>query len=178
MITIGTDTTPNRINLAGYQTCNPPKDCIGCLSASALAQELTAAQVNMLCNRMEVRKLSKNEILISEGDYDGPLYVVAKGEFEVSRTGARGQENLAMLKLGAITGGLAFVDEGLKCTATVKAEHDDCCVIALGRRQLESLLSDDPSLVYKVMRAIVRSAHGIVGKMDSIYSDLMYYISG
>jgi CRP-like cAMP-binding protein len=72
---------------------------------------------------------------------------------------------------------LAFLD-GLKRTATVKVANNECCVIALRRQQLESLLSVDPSLVYKVMRAVVRSAHRTVNKMDATYTDLMRYISG
>jgi CRP-like cAMP-binding protein len=72
---------------------------------------------------------------------------------------------------------LAFLD-GLKRTATVKAVNNESCVIALRRQQLESLLSVDPSLVYKVMRAVVRSAHRTVNQMDATYTDLMRYISG
>ena len=175
--TTETDIARRGINLGGLQVCNPPTDCIGCLAASALATELTADQLRALFNTIEVRKLSKNEILISEGDYDDRLYAVAKGELEVSREGGRGHEVLTLLGPGTITGELAFLD-GLKRTATVKAANGECCVIILRRHQLESLLSADPSLVYKVMRAIVRSAHRTVGKMDDVYLDLMHYISG
>ena len=171
-----TDLTQHGINPGGPQVCSPPTDCMDCLAASALATELTPDQLRALFNTVEVRKLSKNEILISEGDTDDRLYAVAKGELEVSRTGARGQEVLCRLGPGAITGELAFLD-GLKRTATVKAANDECCVIALRRHQLESLLSSDPSLVYNVMRAIVRSAHKTVGKMDTVYTDLLHYIS-
>lgn len=145
------------------QACNPPMDCVGCLWASALATELTADQVDMLFNRVEVRELSKNEILIAEGDHDDRLYAIAKGELGIYRTGPCGQESLARLGAGTITGELTFLD-GLKRTATVKAENDKCCVIGLCRNQLESLLSEDPILVYKVMRTVVRSAHETVDK--------------
>jgi CRP-like cAMP-binding protein len=83
-----------------------------------------------------------------------------------------------MQLLTAMPGELAFLDGALKRTASAQAATDGCCVIALRREELESLLLVDPSLVYKVMRAIVRSAHGTVGTMDNVYSDLMHYISG
>jgi CRP/FNR family transcriptional regulator, cyclic AMP receptor protein len=66
----------------------------------------------------------------------------------------------------------------LKRTATVRAASDHCCIYALQRGKLESLLSADPLLVYNVMRAIVRSAHRTVGRMDVAYADLMQYIGG
>lgn len=171
------DLAQREINRGGPQVCNPPTYCRGCLAASSLATELTADQLDALFNVVEVRKLSKNEVLISEGNDDDHLYALAKGELEISRAGARGQEVIGRLVPGSIVGELAFLD-GLKRTATVKAVNDECCVIILHRQQLESLLSVDPWLVYKVMRAIVRSAHRTVDKMDTTYSDLMHYISG
>lgn len=171
------DLAQREINRGGPQVCNPPTYCRDCLSASALATELTADQLHALFDVVEVRKLSKNEILISEGEYDDHLYALAKGELEISRAGERGQEVLVRLRPGSITGELAFLD-GLKRTATVKAVNNESCVIALRRQQLETLLSVDPSLVYKVMRAVVRSAHRTVNKMDATYTDLMRYISG
>jgi len=95
---------------------------------------------------------------------------------EVSKKGARGQEILGRLGPGTIIGELAFLDGALKRTASAQAASDGCCVIALRREELESLLFVDPSLVYKVMRAIVRSVHRTV--LDSVYSGLMHDISG
>ena len=152
------------------QGCNPPMDCVGCLWASALATELTVDQVERLFNRVEVRELSKNEILISEGDDDDRLYAIVKGEFVIYQTDSRGQESPARIGSGTITSELAFLD-GPKRTATVKAENDKCCVIGLRRDQLETLLSDDPILVYKVMRAVVRSAHQTVGNDGVLGAD-------
>ena len=174
---IETDMARRGIGFGGQQVCNPPAGCIGCLGASALARELTDDQLRTLFSIVEVRKLVKDDILISEGDHDDRLYAVAKGELEVSRQGGRGREVLARLASGTITGELAFLD-GLERTATVKAASDECCVVILRRERLETLLTFDPLLVYNVMRAIVRSAHRTVGKMDAVYSDLMQYISG
>lgn len=169
--------TDNQTDVAGAQARNPPTDIIGYLSASALGAELTADELSTLAKNVELRKLSKDEILISEAELDDRLYAVAQGKFAVLRSSARGQENLGTLGPGMIIGELAFLD-GLKRTATIKAENDECCVIALRRKELESLISNHPLLVYKVMRAIVRSAHSTVGKMDAAYSDLLHYISG
>ena len=179
MVIGGTETNRARreIEAGDQHVCNSTGVCMKCLTASALARELTDDQLQMLSNIVEVRKLAKNEILISEGEYDDRLYAVAKGDIEVSLERGSGHEVLARVGSGNLIGELAFLD-GLKRTATVRAASDDCCVFALHRNQLESLLTADPSLVYNVMRAIVRSAHRTVGRMDAVYSDLMQYISG
>jgi CRP-like cAMP-binding protein len=156
--------------------CNPPHACIGCLAASGLGAELTQEQIGRLFEVADVRRLSKGEVLISEGEFDNKLYAVAKGEFEVTRGDGANRVPLARLGPGTLTGELAFLD-GLKRTATVSADQDGSCVIALDRGGIESLLAD-AELVYKVMRAILRSAHRTVGKMDSTYSDMMHYIQG
>jgi CRP-like cAMP-binding protein len=167
-----------KINPADLRICNPPKGCLDCLAASALARELTADQLTTLFDKVQVRKPAKKEVLVSEGDCDDHLYVVAAGEFEVSRKGARGREILGRLGPGTMAGELAFLDGGLPRTASIEAATDGCCVITLRREDLEALLVVDPSLVYKVMRAIVRSVHRTVGKLDAVYSGLVHEIAG
>jgi CRP/FNR family transcriptional regulator, cyclic AMP receptor protein len=144
----------------------------------SLSKRLTADQLATLFDKVQVRKPAKKEVLVSEGDYDDHLYAVAAGEFEVSRKGARGQEILGRLGPGTMAGELAFLDGGLPRTASIEAATDGCCVITLRREDLEALLFVDPSLVYKVMRAIVRSVHRTVSKLDAVYSGLVHDIAG
>lgn len=165
----------NQISEGGPQTQNLPTNSISYLSESALGAGLTADELNALANKIELRKLSKNEILISEGAEDSHLYAVAQGELGISREDHRGGVNFGTLKAGMIFGELAFL-VGLKRTATVKAETNDACVIALRREQLESMLSEHPQVVYKVMCSIVRSAYRTVNNMDGDYSDLIHYV--
>jgi CRP-like cAMP-binding protein len=176
--TMQSQVSRGKINPADLRICNPPKGCLDCLAASALAAELTADQLATLFDKVQVRKPAKKEVLVSQGDCDDHLYAVAAGEFEVSRKGARGQEILGKLGPGTTAGELAFLDGGVPRTASIEAATDGCCVITLRREDLESLLFVDPSLVYQVMRAIVRSVHRTAGKMEAVYSDLMHDISG
>jgi CRP/FNR family cyclic AMP-dependent transcriptional regulator len=158
--------------------CNPGSACLACMARSGLSAELTDSEIETLFNIANVRRLSKGEILVSEGDDANYLYSIARGEFDVTRY-ASGERELQLMRLGpgTITGELAFLD-GLKRKATVRAATDDSCVIELARENLESMLEADPRLVYKVMRAILRSAHKTVGTMDRTYIDLMSYVQG
>jgi CRP/FNR family cyclic AMP-dependent transcriptional regulator len=158
--------------------CNPPTACLACLAGSGLSAELTDNEIEGLFKIADVRRLSKGEVLISEGEYANCLYSIARGSFEVTREASADREvELVRLGPGTITGELAFLD-GLRRTATVKAATDNCCVIALERENLETILEVNPRLVYKVMRAILRSAHRTVGTMDKTYLDLISYIQG
>ncbi len=169
----------SKIGPISGKVCDPPRTCPDCVQASALAAELTEEQLRTLFDILEVRKLSKNEVLISQGEHDDRLYAIASGQFEICRRGDSGREVvLHHLGPGNITGELAFLD-GLTRTATVRAVTDeDSCVVCLHRDRLESLLAVDPSLVYKVMRAIIRSAHRTVGNLDKAYMDFVRYVSG
>jgi CRP/FNR family cyclic AMP-dependent transcriptional regulator len=161
-----------------HHVCNPGSACLACMARSGLSAELTDSEIELLFNIAYVRRLSKGEVLVSEGDDANCLYSIARGEFDVTRS-TSGDRELQLIRLGpgTITGELAFLD-GLKRTATVRAATDDSCVIELARENLESMLEVDPRLVYKVMRAILRSAHKTVGTMDRTYIDLMSYVQG
>ena len=160
----------------GGKDCNPPGGCMDCVSASALGAELTDEELRTLCDVVHVRQIPKGEIMISEGDSDDRLYVIASGKIEIYRVGDAGHEIvLQRLGPGRITGELAFI-EGLKRTASVRAAEESC-VISLRRDQLESLLPDHPWLVYKLMRSVVRSAHATVRDLDTAYTDFVRYVS-
>jgi CRP/FNR family transcriptional regulator, cyclic AMP receptor protein len=177
-MTTSENTNLDRSGGQDEHVCNPPTACLACLAGSGLSAELTDSEIEVLFKITNVRQLSKGEILISEGDDANRLYSIAKGSFEVKR-GASADREVELVRLGpgTITGELAFLD-GLKRTATVRAATDNCCVIELERENLESILEVKPRLVYKVMRAILRSAHRTVGTMDKTYLDLIGYIQG
>ncbi len=172
-----TDLSEARANVVDFKDCNPPEGCTKCVRASALGAELTDEQLHNLCRVVEVTRLRKGEVIISEGEIDDRLYAIAAGQMEICRQSDRGREiSLQSFGPGKIIGELAFL-EGLKRTATVRAK-EDACVVSLQRDRLEELLSADPWLVYRIMRAIVRSAHGTVDNLDTAYSDFMRYVSG
>ena len=52
----------------------------------------------------------------------------------------------------------------------------DCHVLSLSRENFETLIDSDPQLVYKVMRAVARSAHKIMHQMNSEFIELSNYI--
>ena len=92
----------------------------------------------------------------------------------VKRTGADETTSLAVLREGDLAGELSFID-GAEHTVGLRALCDTR-VLSMTRADFENLVDEHPQLVYKVMRAIARSAHGIVHRMNSQFVELSNYV--
>ncbi len=142
---------------------------------STLGLELSAEQCSILAKIITVRGLEAGEFLLDEGHKDDSLHVIASGKLEVVKsTGAGDWVTLHILHEGEMAGELGFID-GLGHSAALRA-IGNCEVFSLGREKFESLINDDPDLVYKVMRAIVRTVHSILRRMNIQYVEMTNYI--
>ena len=52
----------------------------------------------------------------------------------------------------------------------------DCQVLSLERAAFEGIVESDPKLVYKVLRAVARSAHRTMRRMNGEFIELSNYI--
>jgi CRP-like cAMP-binding protein len=124
---------------------------------------------------MSSRKLADGEFLITEGKADDSLHVLLQGKLEVvKRTGADEVVSLAVLREGELAGELSFID-GAEHTVGLRALCDSE-VLSLKRADFEAIVDSNPQLVYKVMRAVARSAHRIVHRMNNQFVELSNYV--
>lgn len=145
------------------------------IEKSRLGEELSQQQCATLANIITVRRLKNEEFLLHEGHKDDALYLLVQGKLEVIRpTGAGDWVILHILQEGEMAGELGFID-GLEHSAALRASGD-CEVLVLERNKFESLLQQDPELIYKTMRAIVRTVHRILTRMNVQYVELTNYI--
>ena len=146
------------------------------LAKSPIGSELAREECETLAPVMKHRTLSDGEILFREGDTDDTLYIVAAGRLEVTRdVGGGDHVTLHVLKPGDLAGEMAFVD-GHPHSATLRA-LGDAEVMELHRADLERLIESHPWIVYKVMKAIIRSVHGTLMRMNQQYVEMTNYIS-
>jgi CRP/FNR family transcriptional regulator, cyclic AMP receptor protein len=82
---------------------------------------------------------------------------------------------LQLLRQGDIAGEMGFLD-GKEHSATLRA-MGETQIYSLQRPALEALVENHPLLVYRVMRAIVRSVHAILLRMNLEYVELTNYIT-
>jgi CRP-like cAMP-binding protein len=81
---------------------------------------------------------------------------------------------LAVLHPGDMAGELGFVD-GAPHSAGLRA-LGECEVFNIHRDEFETLIAKDPDLVYKVMRAVMRTIHRILRRMNFQFIQLTDYI--
>lgn len=146
------------------------------IMGSPLGGELTEAQAEALAERISVFCLQDGNDLLEEGHADTALYVIVNGKLEVTKNAGGGEPvTLHLLHAGDMAGELGFLD-GLPHSAGLRA-IGNCTVFALKRDDLEYFLEKDPKLVYEVMRAITRTVHTILRKMNIQHVEMQNYIS-
>ncbi len=143
--------------------------------ASTLGDELDKNESVALAGIMGARKLSDGEQLVAENAADHALYLLADGRLEVlSRTDGQDAVVYTMSK-GECAGTRAFVDRTPR-KATLRAVGNTI-VYTLERQPFESLLTQHPGVVYKVMRALFRITHANLMRMNQESQQLSNYIN-
>ena len=142
---------------------------------SPLAAELSDEQCAVLAKVIKVTGLKADEFLLEEGHIDDSLHVLVTGKLEVVKNDAGGDYiTLHILQPGDMAGELGFID-GAPHSAGLRA-IGDCEVFNIHRADLEDLLAKNPDLVYKVMRAMMRTVHKTVRRLNTQYAQLTDYI--
>jgi CRP/FNR family cyclic AMP-dependent transcriptional regulator len=142
---------------------------------SPLGKELSVEEASLLGELLLSRELADGEFLITEGTTDDSLHLLLEGKLEVVKhTGADGMASLAVLRKGDLAGELSFID-GQQHTVGLRALCDTQ-VLSLKRDSFENIIEEQPWLMYKVMRAIARSTHEILHRMNSDSIELNNYI--
>jgi CRP-like cAMP-binding protein len=145
------------------------------LRASRLASDLDADECRVLAPLCSMHDLCDGEVLVSEGSADNHLHVVVGGSLAVIRnSNTDNRVTVAVLGAGDLAGELGFVD-GTERHASLVA-IGSARVIGLERERLESLLTTHPTIVYHVMRAIIRTAHQIQRRLSLQATELQNYI--
>ena len=142
---------------------------------SSLGADLSDTEIKVLGELMVERELADGEFLFEDGTNDDSLHVILAGKLEVvKRAGGDDYSSLAVLRDGELAGELSFID-GAPHTVGLRALCETH-VLSLSRTAFEGIIDSNPQLVYKVMRAVARSAHRIVHRMNTEFVELSNYI--
>lgn len=146
------------------------------IQQSSLGRELSLAQCEKLAAVVTACCLEKGMFLLEEGCKDDSIHVITSGELEVvKQVGGGDWVTLQLLRPGDMAGELGFID-GLEHSAAIRA-LGKAEVFSLARPDLEKLLDEDPHLAYHVMRAIMRTVHGILRRMNLQLVELNNYVT-
>ncbi len=145
------------------------------LRTSRLGSELSDEQARTLSGIVTFRDLAPGTVLVQEGAADNHLYVIVSGVLGVIRNVGRDDEvTLVSLGAGDLVGELGFIDGSPHYAALVATSPTR--VFGLEREKLESLLAVQPEIVYRVMRAIIRTVHQIQRRLSMQSVELANYI--
>lgn len=143
---------------------------------TVLAKELSDADCEVFAGLVRLRSLQDGEIVCDEGQSDSKLHVVMSGALNVSKRepGGKGWTTLYALTAGDLVGELSFIDETPHYAALRAAGPTE--ILSLDRKDLEKLLESHPWVVYRVMRAIMRTVHALMRRMSVQAIELQNYI--
>jgi CRP-like cAMP-binding protein len=142
---------------------------------SKIGVELTDEQCKILSDLIEVHEYADGEVIVAEGTSDDRLRAVLAGALAVAKKSEDGQwVRLNVLTAGDLAGELAFLDSRPRYAALVALGPTR--VFSLQRTKLESLLDAQPTIVYRVMRAIARFAHEVLHRTGAQTAELTSYI--
>ena len=145
------------------------------LQQSHLSRELSPEQVATLAAHLVFRDLKSDEVLVREGSSDDHLYVIVSGVLGVIKnSGTPEAVTLFALNVGDLVGELSFIDQTPHYASLVAVGPTR--VFELDREDLEALLLQHPQLVYRVMRAIIRTVHQIQRRLSMQSVELTNYI--
>ncbi len=149
-------------------------DTYSALRSSKLAAELSDDQCRSLAAAVTLQQLHDGEVLVKEGSSDDRLFAVVSGALGVIKESPDGPVTLHTLTAGDLAGELSFLDGTVRYASLVALGPTQA--LLLSRAALEAMLNDHPEIVYRVMRAIMRTVHAIQRRLSIQQAELSNYI--
>jgi CRP/FNR family cyclic AMP-dependent transcriptional regulator len=119
------------------------------LESLAFAAGLDATELELLHGALKREMLNATEVLFREGDRGDRLYLLARGKLAIVLRSAGGARCVMTYGPGAMLGEASLL-EGARRPATATAAEDSV-VYSLSRAALDSLATEHPAAVNKVL---------------------------
>lgn len=179
------------MNLTDMQHGNPPTamhmmgDLIvpdervrSALHNSRLVENLRDFEINVLANLLTVQYFEVKEFMVEPGDdlLSDALMILVEGEIEVSAMVDNELVSLHLEAPGDLARIISFVGGNMMgISARIKVKKDSA-VLLLQRAKLETLLHSHSSIVYCVMRNLVRHVHGVARRKNAEKEEMSNYL--
>lgn len=159
------------------------ENIIKALHHSTLIAELRDHEIEILVDLLEIRHYQAGELIAKPGDssLSDALLILVEGQVEVSAMVDNEPMVMHLKDPGDLARIISFVGSNMmKIDATIEAK-EDCTVLLLERAKLESLLDTHHSIVYYVMRGLVRHMHSLARHKSAeteLMSNYFYRLNG
>jgi CRP/FNR family transcriptional regulator, cyclic AMP receptor protein len=158
----------------------PDERVLNALHKSRLTENLLGFEINVLVSLITVHYFEAKEIIADLDDEStkDALMILVEGKIEVSAMVGHEPVLLLLESPGDLARIMSFVgNDMMDISAKVKIWRDSA-VLLLQRSKLESLLQSHPSIVYCVMRNLVRHVHGVARRKNAEKEELSNYFYG
>jgi cAMP-binding proteins - catabolite gene activator and regulatory subunit of cAMP-dependent protein kinases len=152
------------------------------LRISTVTDELSDSEVGVIAGLFDVKNYKDGEVIVKPGD-ERPdnLYILAHGGIDVKIESDDGNFSIHVLQPGDLAGMITFVGGPSEQISATLYAVGDTQVLSLERIKFESLINSHPMTMYRVMRGLARSMHGIVrrgNRQSAALSNYIYTING
>lgn len=127
--------------------------------------------IEMLAEKMQVHKLNKDDLIISEGDESKRIYFIMEGTVNVFRRNYKGRiENICELSTPNYFGEMSIIDGGPR-SASVEAKTD-VTLAELKWEDVRFLFEDKPEIMCYIFKNIGNTLSMRLRRVNSLYSHL------
>jgi len=155
----------------------PDESVLSALHNSRLVENLRDFEINVLVSLITVHYFEAKVIFayLDDESTKDALMILVEGKIEVSAVVEHEPVLLLLESPGDLATIISFVgNDMMDISAKVKFWRDSA-VLLLQRSKLESLLQNHPSIVYCVMRNLVRHVHGVARRKNAEKEELSNY---
>lgn len=141
------------------------------LSRIPFFQNLEHEYIEMLSEKMQVYKINKGSLIISEGDESKKMYFIIEGTVNIFRKNYKGRtENICELSQPNYFGEMSIIDGGPR-SASVEAKTN-VVLAELKWNDVKYLFDDKPEIMSYIFKTIGSTLSMRLRRVNSLYSNL------
>ena len=153
------------------------ENIIKALHRSTLVAELRESEIEILLGLLTTQLYKAGEFIAKPDgcSLKDALLILVEGKIEVSAIVDNEPMVMLLKDSGDLDRIISFVGSNMvKIDATIEVK-EDCTVLLLERAKLETLLDTHPSIVYYVMRGLVRYVHSLARHKSAETEEMSNY---
>lgn len=146
------------------------------IEKNIIKTELTAEQKQKLTDIVKPVAVSKGDVIVSEGENGGVMYLVRSGSVNVFKDMDGAEHRVAGMGELAMIGEVTFLS-GEAATATVVAAEDSV-VYAIDRDGFSGLMQTSHELVFALFTFMLLYESSVIRELKEDHIKLMTFMSG
>jgi len=139
--------------------------------------DLSDVELSVVAAIVKKKDFKLGDTIFKESEDGQSIYVIRRGEVKACKIAPDGELfTLTIMKDGDIFGEMSFLD-GRPRSATIVAVSD-IETYMMDKADFETLVDNNPRVIFKLMKNIVFTIHSIVRGMNSRYIEMINYMWG